>query len=366
MFFISNRMKKKVFLGGFINYINAQNINCRSIAVQLDKSKYDVRTLILSNMSKTHLDGVSIYKVSQNRLSLFYKFLLGVLWADISYLPKHQSTPRLVLFIAKIFGKKVFTTIEGNMCDIRRRSMINSFGSKKKMQKYFKNIPNIYGITQHIVQNAVCGVKLNKMPLYLGVESDNFTNIKRSKLKNVVFIGSFIRRKKIDDYINLAKIFPKLNFHIVGNRKYIKFKKQRVHIKNAWKNKYNSFDHTDEMPENILLHGKVNRIQLSNLLKNFDLLFLPSRSEGFPKVILEAAASSIPSIVYSDYGASEWITNGENGFVVDDFSEVVDKIKYLIDNPDIYMKMSKGSELLANDFDWKNIIKQWEKVIDNL
>ena len=98
----------------------------------------------------------------------------------------------------------------------------------------------------------------------------------------------------------------------------------------------------------------------------FDLLFLPSRSEGFPKVILEAAASSIPSIVYSDYGASEWITNGENGFVVDDFSEVVDKIKYLIDNPDIYMKMSKGSELLANDFDWKNIIKQWEKVIDNL
>ena len=57
-----------------------------------------------------------------------------------------------------------------------------------------------------------------------------------------------------------------------------------------------------------------------------DLLFLPSRSEGFPKVILEAASSAIPSIVYHDYGASEWMITDENGFVVNSFNDVIDKI----------------------------------------
>ena len=34
-------------------------------------------------------------------------------------------------------------------------------------------------------------------------------------------------------------------------------------------------------------------LEISKILNIMDLLFLPSRSEGFPKVILEAAASGI-------------------------------------------------------------------------
>ena len=31
--------RKKIFLGAYVNYLNAQNINCKSIAIHLDKSK---------------------------------------------------------------------------------------------------------------------------------------------------------------------------------------------------------------------------------------------------------------------------------------------------------------------------------------
>ena len=37
-------MKKvKIFLGGYINYTNAQNLNCRALAIYLDKDKFPPR-----------------------------------------------------------------------------------------------------------------------------------------------------------------------------------------------------------------------------------------------------------------------------------------------------------------------------------
>jgi len=355
--------KKKIFLGAYINYLNAQNINCKSIATHLDKNKYSVKTLLFGNKSIENLKGVSYIKVSQRVFSPCntFAFLRGVFWADICYFPKHHSTPKIALRFAKILNKKFFTTIEGNMCNRRVKSMIDSFNGVKNMQNYFSLIPNIYGITKHIIQNAKCGVKLNNSPLYLGVEKDNFIPEKKQILKNIVFIGSLIRRKGVEDFFKLANIFPNLNFHIIGNIS----KKRTVNLKDKWKNKGDK-NKKIEFSDNIILHGKINREDLPQKLKKIDLLFLPSRSEGFPKVILEAAASAIPSIVYHDYGALEWMTTDENGFVLNSFDDVIKKINQLIDNPELLQKNSEGSLSMSEKFEWKNLIKNWEEVIDNL
>ena len=119
--------KKKIFLGAYINYVNAQNINCRSLATYLDKRKYDIKTCVLSDFESFELKNVRTIKVHNNKFSILYAFLRGLIWEDLSYLPKHQSTPRILLRINKIFGTKLFTTIEGNMCDTTKRSMIDSF-----------------------------------------------------------------------------------------------------------------------------------------------------------------------------------------------------------------------------------------------
>ena len=134
------KKKKKVFLGAYINYMNAQNINCKSIAHHLDKSKYEVKSLILSESKSIKLDDVQTIKVFNNRFSIFFAFLKGLVWSDVSYLPKHQSNPRFLLKISKIFRTKLFTTIEGNMCDTTKRSMIDSFNGVEDMQKYFSLI----------------------------------------------------------------------------------------------------------------------------------------------------------------------------------------------------------------------------------
>ena len=92
-------MRKKIFLGAYINVINAQNINCKSIAFHLNKNKYSVKTLVLGDNNIENLDDVSFIKVSTfgYKTSNLFAFIKGVLWADVCYFPKHQSTPKYQL-----------------------------------------------------------------------------------------------------------------------------------------------------------------------------------------------------------------------------------------------------------------------------
>ena len=343
--------KKKIFLGAYVNINNAQNINCRSLAAYLNKEKYVIKTLKVCLKEHQQLNSeisyITVYK-SIYILSNFFAFLYGIMWSDLSYLPKHHSTPILVLKIAKIFNKKIFTTIEGNICDLKYKSMIDSFGSKQKMLKYFSLIPNIYGITNHISRNTNCGIHLHKKPLFLGVDKKSFyINRKVKKLRNIIFIGSLIKRKRIFELLEIAKEFENINFHIVGSGP---LKSDIL--------KYSS--------KNVVLYDHINNSEISNILIDMDLNILLSKSEGFPKVILESASASDPSIVYNNYGMQEIIKTNHNGFVLKNKKEVIEKIHELIRMPKLLQNNSRGAYELSKDFDWNIQIKRWELEIDSL
>lgn len=341
-------MKKKIFLGAYINNLNAQNINCLSLAKYLDKQKFEVYALALYNGDKVNID-VKLFRCFYPFLfSKIIGFLWGIINCNIAYYPKHVSTPKWVLIITNLLGKKMFTTIESNMCDLsKEKSLIKAFGSQKKLVSHFKYFSNIFPITKYILDNASCGVSLKTKALYLGVEKDNFSAEIKEELKNIVFIGSLVREKNIEEFYYLSKIFPDLNFHIIGNGPLMKELK-------------------DTSSPNVIFHGLLRHDQLSIVLGEMDLHILLSRSEGFPKVILETAAAGIPSILYGDYGAKEWIINNKNGFILNTKEEVAEKILELIKDPNLLISNSKEAVKLAHRFDWKTIINDWEEVINNL
>lgn len=64
------KMKRiKIFLGGYVNYLNAQNINCRSLSEHLDQNKFNISTSILRLMRLTFvkLPGLNIYNYDYRR-----------------------------------------------------------------------------------------------------------------------------------------------------------------------------------------------------------------------------------------------------------------------------------------------------------
>ncbi|MDR2930472.1 MAG: glycosyltransferase family 4 protein [Propionibacteriaceae bacterium] len=70
-------------------------------------------------------------------------------------------------------------------------------------------------------------------------------------------------------------------------------------------------------------------------LKVMDVLCLPSLREGFPNVVLEAAAMEVPAIVSDATGAVDSVVDGETGWIVPvgDAGQLAQMLRRLADDP---------------------------------
>lgn len=86
---------------------------------------------------------------------------------------------------------------------------------------------------------------------------------------------------------------------------------------------------------------------------SIDILVLPSFSEGFPLVILEAMASAIPVIATNVGGVREAVENGVTGIIVNAGSkdEIVEAVKKFIHNKGLITNMGiSGKDIVSTKF----------------
>lgn len=354
--------KINVFLGGFINFTNAQNLNCLALARHLNKEKFEVYTLEIYSgnleSQRGKIPGVQIFYCFKSfRISGYLAFLWGIWHCDVAYLPKHElwKFNRLLL---KLFNKKSFSTAEGILDEDNFKSAIEAVGSNQNVIDSYSFTDKKFPITKFVgrYNQERHQLKSENKVLYLGCDSALFKNDiqKNGTLSKVVYIGRLKKRKGVYDFLTLAKDFPEIDFLLFGNGE----EKESIEMFCLENN-----------IRNCKLLGTVSHSVLKKYLEEVDLHILPSRSEGFPKVTLETAAAGVPSIVYRDYGANEWITNGYNGWVVDSLQEMIHVMSNLMQNPEELAAISNNAKALAQEFDWNVRIKDWEieilRVIDN-
>lgn len=360
------KKKIKVFLGGYVNSMNAQNLNCRALSEHINQDKFEVWTMLTwwgypkdNDFKRT--EGIHYLYDTPSRwteklhlpywLFAWLTYAIGIIKCDVAYLPKGEYV-RFCRFVARLSGCKLFTTLEGIIDD----TLLNQIRISKEqyLSKFRCFIPHLYSITRYIATREAKdkGFVFSDRILYLGVDSQMFAYLpgKHDSLKNVIFIGFSLVRKRASEFIRMAQEFSSILFHIVGG--------------NDLGNGVSVEDYigSNHIP-NCIYHGALNHSQLSVLLHDMDLMFFPSRSEGFPKVMLETACAGVPTVCYGDYGADEWITNGKNGFVVDTYEEACIVVQDLIDNPHKLQPLSEAAVELGRSFDWKVLIKTWEEEI---
>lgn len=346
----------KVFLGAFVNYTNAQNLNCLSLARHLDKSKYEVMTCVgySGDLPTETIPGARYLKMRYPaKIWRPLCLLRGLLWCDVAYLPKPENW-WWCRFWLRVLSKPAFKTVEGMFIGSNFEKALTLFGTKRAVVESLTYTGHTYSITEAMKDpnRKALGVETEAKVLYLGAETTGFANAaRRMGLTDVVMIGSNLYFKGLDDYFELAVRFPQLRFHVVGD----------------------GMGKVDPEVEarrrglaNVICHGRLSHEVLAELLKTVQLHIFPSRAEGFPKVTLECAAAGVPSLVYGDYGAMEWITTGKDGFVVTTLDEMADVVQGLLDQPDRLQSLADNARALAKRFDWAIVVKDWEQVIDFL
>ena len=189
-----------------------------------------------------------------------------------------------------------------------------------------------------------------------------------SKEFNLVMGGRLIEEKGFGiliDAVGLLKTkIPNINVSIFGDGPGRKSFEQQVDAKG--------------LREKIKFFGKLNSNEVHQLLSAADVFCFPTySSEGFPKVVIEAMAHSLP-VISTPVSVIPFLINSERpaGLLVEkkNTRQLADQIGYYFDNPSIHLIHSKNAKQISMNYsleNWvdtinNNLNKQWNTEICRL
>ena len=108
---------------------------------------------------------------------------------------------------------------------------------------------------------------------------------------------------------------------------------------------------------------------IPGVLRTHSCLLMTSRYEGFPMVLLEAAAHGVPAVSYRcQCGPAEIIRDGESGFLVrpGDVDGFAERICRLIEDDGLRRRMGAASAEQSERFRIDRIMAEWERLFQSL
>ena len=118
-----------------------------------------------------------------------------------------------------------------------------------------------------------------------------------------------------------------------------------------------------EGPGSVTFWGRVSERDKFAVLRRAHLLLVPSIREGFGINVIEAAASGTPAIGYNVPGLRDSIRNGETGYLVNSAEEGSARIVELLNDHDLYERMTLACVRYAKEFDWNKRAEEFWHIL---
>ncbi len=111
-----------------------------------------------------------------------------------------------------------------------------------------------------------------------------------------------------------------------------------------------------KLEDNNIIFGSVNEFKLPELYSQSTIFCLPTLEDGGPMVIPQAMACGLP-VISSEYSvAPDFITDGEEGFIVEprNTKKIAEKINFFYKNPKITKEMGiKARKIIEEKGSWE-------------
>jgi D-inositol-3-phosphate glycosyltransferase len=100
--------------------------------------------------------------------------------------------------------------------------------------------------------------------------------------------------------------------------------------------------------------GPCSRVELARLFRDAKVVLVPSHSETFGLVALEAAASGVPVIAQGTGGLREAVLAGDTGLIIEsrEPQDWADALTTVLGDPELAGRLSSAARTRAEAFDW--------------
>jgi N-acetyl-alpha-D-glucosaminyl L-malate synthase BshA len=362
-------MKIAILLWRFLpRYIGGAEIATYNIAKYLAKRGHEVHIITSSESGILNQEQQNFYihtiKRGKVRFIRFLPFLIRILAVLRKIKPDiiHAQTigMGIVGFLAKKFFKIPYIVYG------RGSEVYLSWPLKNQVSKLvFRHADAVIALTEDMKKllQRFCNREVYVIPN--GIELDRFSNLPKKeevlskigidKQENVIiFVGRLCYVKGVKYLIQAMNIITKENrkvkLLIIGDGE------ERQNLENFVKEL--------NLENNVIFLGNFHNEKIPEYMSASDIFVLPSLSEGFPVVILEAMACGLPIVATNVGGIPYIIKERENGFLVmpKNAEQIAEKVLYLIENKNILKEISENNKERVKDYNLNNVVEKLEKI----
>src|SRR5204863_6430535 len=162
----------------------------------------------------------------------------------------------------------------------------------------------------------------------------------RSPTPLLLYLGRLKQYKRIENVLDVLEAIPEAKLEIAGDG-----------------------DHRPVLEEDIARRGLSDRVRLLGFIEEDEkpelyarawVALTASSAEGWCLTVTEAAACGTPSAALRVGGLPESIVDGETGMLADDVPELTDKVREIVERPELRERLGDAAEVRARSLTWEN------------
>lgn len=335
--------------------LNAQMTNARDMISRLDAGRFHVSTFVTGRPDPRLSERPATRLIPLGQRRQTFRILREFIWGrhDILFYLKASPAARLYLTLRpRWLDQRVVIGMIESQADLRNEPTVNPEQVRIWEQTVLRSdvlFSNSAAVKASLQREY--GLSSEIMPT--GVDTQFFTPAPSGAAKatlRVLFVGALRPFKGPQLLLRAAEQFPNVDFVIVGEGIMAAELERQVVEKGL---------------SNVQFARGLNHSKLRDQYRSADIFLFPSRWEGSPKVILEAAACGLPVIARRDY-EPETVIDGQTGLLGSNDDELLLHLGRLISDSDLRRNMGRAARCHIEQFDWDLIVRRWEQVFLNL
>jgi glycosyltransferase involved in cell wall biosynthesis len=334
---------------------NAQMANAREIICRLDSSRFHVSVFCVGNpdpriAQRPNTRLIRLPKRGQT-VRIAREFLLGK--HDILFYLKASPASRYYLSLREKWKDQrvVIGTVE-SQADLRNEPTIPP-GAARLWEQTILRCDHLFSNSRAVQKSLQREYHLPSSMVPTGVDTKFFTPCRQGTQADrprVLFVGSLRPFKGPQVVLEAAKRFPYATFALAGE--------------GIMAAELKAFTHRENL-QNVEFLGQLSAEQLRAEYQRADIFLFPSRWEGSPKVILEAAACGLPVVARKDY-EPETVIDGQTGYLTSSDSQIFQRLDELLRSPSLRCALGAAGRKLSEHFEWDGIARQWQQIFIDL